>query len=398
MDWVLAGCNFRGNFTGQYAINGETLSTITTRLTGTGGGTQVNILSDTAGTAIVLCGVNEGATDISVTGPKYHNIVDGLLGAGFVVFLLNELPNGNFSGQGPDHFARRTYLDNYVPADATKASFLVKVNSYDLLAVSPTSYDWAAGYHEVADTVPFHPNQRANIVLGRFIGSKMELMYAGANMNSRSKLPLLNGAETGFAVSDQFNGTGGTIGSGASGTMATNWAGDAIPAGLAVAYSKTIDPDGFEQLTVTVSGTATTPSSGTTGGCNWGIHNNTNGLPGASGDVLAGEVRAILAAGSAGVSGIGLRIDTADITNSVLQNALSFTADGYSSDTYAQRIGAGYPSTALDITMMTPNLTLGAGWTAASSKNYDLSVQLWFKVGVAVNAVIKLSRAGIKIN
>jgi lysophospholipase L1-like esterase len=381
--WLLVACGYRVSCVGNYGINAQTLDDITARLSANPT-VRGNILSSTAGTFIFLGGVNDGSSPIGTTGPKYINIINQLTAAGKICIVLNELPNNDAGpGNGATHLGRRTFLDGAVYSNGNRA---VKFNSYDIEAVSPSSFFSKAGYF--GDTL--HPNLKGYRALGEGIATLVNTLF--------SSYPLRNVlAGSASTTAPFFNGTAGNLG-GNSGQIADNWTSDAAPAGLTIVYSKSTDAGGYQQQVVTVTGT---PSAAIPTFAQFGLNCFT--VPGTSyvsGDTIYHGVSVGVDAGSVGLAAVEIKMAASDNTNSVFINGASFNTNIFdnASTTTQPWLSGDYQGDAFSGVVISPGQLLGAGWTASVSKSVGPSVLITFRGGSPVNAVIRLSRSTVLKN
>lgn len=380
--WIEAVCGYRAKIVGNYGVNANTLDQMITRLTSVE--TRGQILNSPASVFVFLGGVNNTTEVIATVGPKYQSLINQLTAAGKLCIVMNEMPNSDQSTQGPVHFGRRQYLDGAV---YTNDGQVIRFNSYDLMALSPTSYFPKAGYYGDA----LHPTLKGNREIGKGIGALLNQIFAS--------FPVRNGLATvKSATNMMFNGVAGALGTGATGSMATDWNGDAIPAGLTVAYSKGVDPDGYEQQIITISGT---PTAAAPTFAQWMLNcYSIAGTSFVSGNAIQHGVRCIIDAGNTGLVGVEPVFAANDNTNSVYLRAESFTTNIYdnASTTTATWLAGDMKGEAFDHVILSPQITLGTGWTASASKSVNPRVGITFRGGSAVNAVIKLSRSTLLVN
>lgn len=348
-----------------------------------------NILGSAASVFVMLIGVNNGTNPVTTDGPVYQQVVNALVAAGKIVIVLNEFPNSDQSGNGAVHFNRRRFLDGaaYLPY----SSRVIKFNSYDVMAASPTSYQFKTGYLAAGDFL--HPNLQANRDLGARVGAVLDAIFQMGNFAPRNNLPTYAG-DAAFGVTAMMTGTTGTLGT-ATGQLATGWSMGSVPAGYSVVCSKGTDPDGYEQQVITISGTA--GANGTVqsvGMSNFGL----GGAFASSGDVVQAVSRIIVDAGSVGFVGPTAILNAQDSTNGVTQNAAQLSGTVYNS----VAMDGGWAGAAFDGQVMTQPITLpsgaGADWTGAASKSLQPNFQFCFLGGIAVNATIRISRVGIVKN
>jgi len=381
------GTGTGANAGGTYIVNPAQNVTSTAI---SGYGQRANVLGSTASVFVLLGGVNDGTNPVATDGPVYQQIIAALVAAGKIVIVMNELPNSNSSNLGSYNLARRTFLD--VAAYTPYSGSVIKFNSYDLMAQSPTSYLFKAGYINVADAL--HPNFTGNRALGIGIGAILDGIFAAGGYPARNGLPAYV-ADTAFAGVNMFSGTSGTKGTGATGSLATGWTGPSVPAGYAIDYSKDVDSDGFDQQVITITGTA-----GTVGAIVSVTLNNFNfaGTIGVSGDVVQHVARCIVDAGNTGLVGLGVVISASDTTNNVVQNAASFSGSLFNSSL----MDDGWMGIAFDGNILSQPVTLRSGgtidWTTSVTKSIQPSFALAFLGGSPVNVTVRLSRCGIVKN
>jgi hypothetical protein len=350
---------------------------------------RANILGSAASVFVMLIGVNNGTNPVTTDGPVYQSVINALVAAGKIVVVLNEFPNSDQSGNGAVHYNRRRFLDGaaYLPY----SSKVIKFNSYDVMAASPTSYQFKTGYLAAGDFL--HPNLQANRDLGQRVGAVLDAIFQMGNFAPRNNLPTYAG-DTGFGIAAMMTGTTGTLGT-ATGQLATGWSMSSIPAGYTVTCSKGTDPDGYEQQVISISGTA--GSVGTVQSV--GINNySLGGAFASSGDVVSAVSRIIVDAGSVGFVGPTAILNAQDSTNNVTQNATQLSGTVYNS----VAMDGAWAGTAFDGQVMTQPITLPSGanadWTGAASKSLQPNFQFCFLGGIAVQATIRISRVGIVKN
>lgn len=232
-----------------------------------------NFTPSQAAAILYLIGVNGGnvgGSDTTATcGPLYDTLFGDAINAGFVVFICNELPNNNFSGNGLANFNRRLYLDNW-PDSSTTLTQLQKdtyrpmrvlLNVYDAMwagAGVGSGYDFKTGYLIPGSNANYlHPGLIGDKALGYAQASILLPMYSGFPVQA---LPTVAG-QGGFIFAGDLAGTSGSNGAGTSGgNVATGWTANisaaATAAGFTCTTSKSTHPvTGAIEQVLTVSGT-----------------------------------------------------------------------------------------------------------------------------------------------
>ena len=106
--YAMIASNFRGDFTGNYAVNSDKLQDMLGRL-GPTAQTRGQLLSATpgvsAGIVIFMGGVNDAASPISATGPLYQSILQKLADAGKTVIVCNEVPSNTTGSAATEQVA-----------------------------------------------------------------------------------------------------------------------------------------------------------------------------------------------------------------------------------------------------------------------------------------------------
>jgi hypothetical protein len=437
--WAQLFSGFAMRCVGNYGINTDTIEGVTTRLTAAGisGGTApsdprrgwINVYDPglTAGVAVLLIGVNNAADVISVAGPKYDAAIKGLIDAGRVVVLCNELPNNDGGVSGTNNLARRAYLDGWPGTSsgmsaAEKASYgakVVKVNTYDEIAVSPSSTASKAGYYPAGDLL--HPGTYGNYFLGRKIAEALTQIAQASGFQARTALPsveadsvlnncMLTGSVAVPAANSEAAGAGGANmnglgGAGVSGNLPTGWTfsrsgnlqtllNGTQNAGhsLTVTLSKTVDADGFDAVRLQISGqVGTTSDRFTLSLVNVAYKStltNINGLGSslADGDTVGSVCKLTVADGHTGLFGV---------TTAVGCSAPGFTDSG--SNFLSGSIAAnGQQMDGLQLGTRVhycEGRTLPTGFAAAAgTKTLTQQLALYLCGGVPVQADITVSR------
>lgn len=372
--WLQAALGYRINIVGNYGINTDTLDGLYTRRSAQGIATgssptwRAEYLTqapgNTAAIAFVLIGVNDTNSPIGTTGPKYDTLFKALIDAGKIVVILNENPNSDQSGQGLVNFGRRQYLDTWpesstgmtAPEKALYGAKVVRVNVYDALALTPTSYYPKTGYYPAGDILHIGPvGARA---MAEAIATQIEPMLTAAGFPARNTLPsvagdsilanpLLTGSTAITATNGESAGAGGANMDGnnlpcVTGVLPTGWAigrssalrtllNAAQPVSgsqLSVVVSKTTDSNGFDAVRIRVTGqvgtTASTygitfsrnafVTSTTVTGASGGINGSGSSL--SAGDAITSICRMNLAAAPKGLLGAAVEVN-ATSTNAV---------------------------------------------------------------------------------
>lgn len=444
--WMQVFSDARGQWTGNYGINTDTIDGLITRLTAAGisGGTDPGdprrgflLQYDpglSAGIIVLLIGVNNTTEPITTTGPKYDQLLMALIDAGKVVVLCNELPNSDQSGQGAVNYGRRQYLDAW-PDSSTGMTALqkttyrrkvVKCNTYDALAQSPTSYQPKAGYYQDL----LHPAAVGSRYLGETIGTTVAAMLEYAGYAPRNTLPtsdsqfvLPNGMLTGSVAITATNGesagagganmdgngqpcvtgvlpTGYAIGRGSSLRTLLNAAQPVSGSQLSVVCSKTVDSDGFDAVRIRITGQV-----GTTGSI-YGVGLSrtsfftsatigaTNGSVGvADGDALYTIGRVKLADGHRGLVGAGLLVQASSTTYPNVGNVL-LTGSISNSALRWDGMASGFDKAILSQPRVIP-----AGFAAAAeTKTLMTNLDIHIAGGVPIDIDITVSRLGMVKN
>ena len=282
MGYAMIASNFRGDFTGAYAINANKLQDMLDRL-GPTPQTRGQMLSVepglSAGIVIFLGGVNNSVDPINVTGPLYQSILEKLANAGKTVIVCNELPDNTAGMSSTEQVNRRTFLDSVTLANNNGR--LIRVNTFDSLLQPGTANTSKTGTFAPGDSL--HPGPSGNQILGQIIGAELERILAAGGYPSRSaKVPRLASesvlpyamlAGTGGIIATEPAGAGGTNRNGAgaagvTGTVADGWtfrredslaallnAGQSGPS-LTITLSKGLDSENFATQGIRVLGQA----------------------------------------------------------------------------------------------------------------------------------------------
>ena len=218
--YAMIASNFRGDFTGAYGVNANTLEMMLDRL-GPTVQTRGQLLSVEPGLSasivIFLGGVNNSASLISVTGPLYQSIFQKLADAGKVVVVCNEIPSNTTGTASAEQVNRRTYLDS-VTIGANNGR-IIHVNTFDPILQSGTTNTSKPGYFAVGDLL--HPGPSGNRVIGETIGVVLESILSAAGYASRSaKVPTL--ASQSVLLNAMLTGSTGTIAPEAAGSEGSN--------------------------------------------------------------------------------------------------------------------------------------------------------------------------------
>ena len=280
--YAMIASNFRGDFTGSYGINANTLEMMLDRL-GPTVQTRGQLLSAEPGLSesivIFLGGVNNTASPISVTGPLYQSIFQKLADAGKVVIVCNEIPSNTVGTASAEQVSRRAYLDSLTIG--ANNGRIIHVNTFDPILQPGTTNTSKPGYFAAGD--PLHPGPTGNRVMGETIGAVLESILSAAGYASRSaKVPtlasqsvLLNAMLTGSTgtIAPEAAGSGGSnrnglSGAGVAGPVADGWTftrdnnlatllnGAQSGAGnnLSVTLSKGTDSENFATQVIKVTG------------------------------------------------------------------------------------------------------------------------------------------------
>jgi GDSL-like Lipase/Acylhydrolase family len=269
--YAMIASNFRGDFTGNYAINSDKLAQMRDRLGPVTGEARSNLLVDKAGIVIFLGGVNNSDDPIGVTGPLYLEILQKLADAGKTVILCNEIPSNTTGVAADEQINRRRYLDALVlPKNNDR---VIKINSFDALLEDGTANSTKAGYNGSDPTDSLHPGPRGHRVLGELIGVELEKLLAADYPSRSAKLP--SAAADSVLKNALLTGTTGTIvttspGGGGlnnfAGVLADGWQFESYQtfgSSLTVKLSKGKDADGYDTQVIAVSNLgATSPTPG----------------------------------------------------------------------------------------------------------------------------------------
>ena len=284
MGYAMIASNFRGDFTGAYAINANKLQDMLDRL-GPTPQTRGQMLSVepglSAGIVIFLGGVNNSVDPINVTGPLYQSILEKLANAGKTVIVCNELPDNTAGMSSTEQVNRRTFLDSVTLANNNGR--LIRVNTFDSLLQPGTANTSKTGTFAPGDSL--HPGPSGNQILGQIIGAELERILAAGGYPSRSaKVPRLASesvlpyamlAGTGGIIATELAGAGGTNRNGAgaagvTGTVADGWTFARDPSlaallnasqpvagsSLTITLSKGLDSENFATQSIRVLGQA----------------------------------------------------------------------------------------------------------------------------------------------
>ena len=447
--WVQVGSQFRGKLVANYGINTDTIDGITTRLHAAGIATGSTTADPRRGYAldydpgltasiwVILIGVNNSIEVIATTGPKYDTLFKALIDAGKVIVICNEIPNSDKSGQGAVNFGRRQYLDTWPDSStgmtaAEKTTYgakVVRVNSYDVMALTPTSYFPKTGYHPTGNLL--HPSSVGNRYLGTAaIGPVLNNLLAKAGYAPRNALPtaasqcllsksMLLGSTAITATNGETAGVGGAnldgnSGVGVSGNVPSGWTiarGSSLQtllnaaqpvsgSQLTIVSSKTTDSDGYDAWQIVVTGQVGTISTIYAITCtgesfftatNIGNTNAGNGV--ADGDNLYTIGRLKLNDGHQGIIGLGVQVRGSSTTypdtgKTILSGGVA-TAEALW-DAMA---------TGLDTAILSQPRLIPAGYVATvESKTLGCDLKINICGGVPINFTVTLSRFGMVKN
>lgn len=426
--YAMIASNFRGDFTGAYAINSDTLQNMLDRL----GPTQQphgQLLSadpgKSAGIVIFLGGVNNSTDPISVTGPLYQSILQKLADAGKTVIVCNELPSNTTGLAATEQINRRTYLDSLtLPSNNGR---LIKINTFDALLQAGTTNTSKTGTFAPADTL--HPGPSGNQIIGELIGAELERILAGGGYRSRSaKVPKLASESvlpyamlagtTGVIVSGPAGAGGsnqnGAGGAGVTGPVAAGWTfgrDDNLAAllngsqvagnNLTITLSKGQDSEGFATQKIQILGQA-----GPVGA----IYNvyfanradvtaaqlvsgAANGVALADGDRLYSAARVKVSAAAKGLLGPGLEVlaesypSAQDSGEAILSGTVAV-----SSSPRDWRSTAAFDKLVLSQPRILP---AGFSTTTQETKKLQQELQISIAGGVPVDFTVEVSRFGI---
>ncbi|MBC7618007.1 MAG: hypothetical protein H7293_03270 [Candidatus Saccharibacteria bacterium] len=380
--WLEAASNYRAKVVGNYGVNPNTLDQMITRLTSVE--TRGQILNSPASVFVFLGGLNNTTEAIGTVGPKYLSLINQLTAAGKICVVMNELPNNDQNTQGAVQLGRRTYLDGAV---YTNDARVVRFNSYDLMAQTPTSFLAKTGYY--GDAV--QPNMKGHRVLGTALGTLFNQLFASFPV--RNTLATVKGA-----LATMFDGTTGSLGTGATGVMATDWNGDGIPAGLTVAYSKGTDSDGYAQQIITVTGT---PTAATLTFVSWSLNSYaTDPAQFASNDVVEHGLRCVVDAGSSGLVGVSPVMAINDNINNIYNQGSSFAVNIYDNSNInsVTWLAGDLRGEAFDYVIKSSPVSAPPLFGTTASRSAVPRVDITFRGGAPVNAVIRLSRSTLHKN
>lgn len=445
--WAQAASGSCFKLVGNYGINTDTIQGCFTRLTDAGisGGTApsdprrgwINVYDPgaTAGLAVVLVGVNNTNESMSTAGPKYDQLLGGLIDAGKVVVVCNELPNSDQFGQGVFNIARRNYLNTW-PQSSTgltalqKAAYAAKtviVDTYSPVAASPDSYFPKAGYYPSGDLL--HPGIVGNRVVGETLAPILSALAKRAGFPVRATLPLsateclltggmLTGSVAITATNGEAAGVGGAnkdgnSGVGISGNIPTGWTvtrGGSLQtllngtqgAGhqLSIVITKTIDSDGYDALQFRVTGqVGTTADKYSISLANEQYKSaaglaNLNGVGGSivSGDELFAVARVKCAANPRGLLGTNVEVLASSATYPSTAFATMSGSIAGSGNQYD-----GMP--AFDYPIMSQGRLLPSGFsTTVETKTLGQYFNLWILGGVVIDIDVTISRFGVVKN
>jgi GDSL-like Lipase/Acylhydrolase family len=220
--YAMIASNFRGDFTGNYAVNSDKLQDMLDRL-GSTPQTRGQLLSVApgvlAGIVIFLGGVNEAASPGSATGPLYQTILQKLADAGKTVIVCDEIPSNTTGTASAEQVNRRAYLDSVTLANNNGR--LIRINTFDAVLQPGTANTSRPGYYGASPSDTLHPGPAGNRVLGEIIGAELEKLLSAAGYPSRSaKVPTL--ASQSVLRHAMLTGTAGTLDPETSGAGGTN--------------------------------------------------------------------------------------------------------------------------------------------------------------------------------
>lgn len=405
---------WRAELVGNYGINTDTIQGLITRETAQGIATgssptwraefMTTWTPATCAAVVVLIGVNNTTETIGTFGPRYDQLFGDLINAGFVVFICNELPNTNSSGQGAANFARRQYLDNWPSSSpnlsstqkATYAAKRVIINTYDAMwagAAVGSGYDFKSGLLiPGAGSNTLHPALAGNQVLGAAIAAGMAPYYS----NFVGLYAPDSAGQSGWLQAYDMAGTTGTPGTGFTGSLADSWtsaiSSAATSAGFTASLSKSTHPvTGQTEQVIALAGT------GNVAGAIWNV--SLNRLSGTNvGSVVDGQrvrpvMRIRIDPGHTGLMGIGCSLQVSGTGITSIINYMGYQA---SSGFWADTMG-GFKKDGVDDLFTCAPITLPTGWNSATSRNFSTSPTCWFDgTGtVPVSATIRVSQVGV---
>lgn len=412
----------RGRFVGNYAVNGDTIDAVTTRLTAAVTRGQITTLDPglTAGIVVFLAGVNNTNEAIGTVGPKYNSLIQSLVNNGKVVIVCNELPSNLYDTRLQPQLDRRTYLDSVVIG--TNNGALVRINSFDLLRAGGTTNSSISGLYRT-DT-DLHPNALGNRKLGEYIGVFLEGMLSQAGYPARNTPPtpaasvFPNAALTGvggtLSVGLNKDGQGGTCFTGPiadgytvtlSGSLDTALNVNAQNTGnqLKVLMSKGTDSDGNVTQVFNVVGSNIgvadtgfysidfTQSIYVTA-ANFASGNQAagmNGVPCADGDVMRTLCRMQVSADAKGLLGPEVQMLCTSATYPMQMRAF---LSGSVSITVSKMDG----SLALDCIPMSQPAVIPTGYSSTvETKTLINGVSICLAPGTPINFTVTFSRLGV---
>ena len=423
--YAMIASNFRGDFTGAYGVNANTLEMMLDRL-GPTVQTRGQLLSVEPGLSasivIFLGGVNNTDSPISVTGPLYQSIFQKLADAGKVVIVCNEIPSNTTGAASAEQVNRRTYLDS-VTIGANNGR-IIHVNTFDPILQSGTTNTSKPSYFAVNDLL--HPGPSGNRVIGETIGVVLENILSTAGYASRSaKVPtlasqsvLLNAMLTGSTgtIAPETAGSGGSnrngsSGAGVTGPVADGWtfardsnlasllngAQSAAGNNLSVTLSKGTDSENFATQVIKVTGQVGSMDAiynlslsnvSYVNAANL-VSGSSNGIGLTDGDHVYGAARIKVSAAAKGLLGPGIE---------VLVSSLSAPDSGQAnlSGTIAISNRDWRTTTAFDKLVLSQPRILPTGFgTTAETKIIRQQLVLSISGGVPVDFTVEISRFGI---
>jgi hypothetical protein len=422
--YAMIASNFRGDFTGAYGVNHDTLQDMLDRL-GPTPRTRGQFLSVdpglSAGIVIFLGGVNDAASPIDVTGPLYQAIFRQLANAGKTVIVCNELPSNTTGAASTEQVARRHYLDSVSIGD--KDGRIIHIDTFDATLQPGTANTSKPGYWGVGDGL--HPGPAGNRVIGEIIGAQLDAILSAAGYPSRSaKVPTLASQSvlphamltgTGGQIAGEAPGAGGvnrngTNGAGVTGPVADGWTfarddglaallNGSQPAGgsLTVTLSKGVDADGFATQVITVAGQVgavdaiynLTLSNAVYVGAADLVAGAANGIGLADGDTVYGAARIKVSPAAQGLLGPGIEVivsgpSAPDSGRANLSGTICTSDRDWRS------------SAAFDKLVLSQPRMLPAGFgAAAETKVIQQQLVVSIAGGVPVDFTVEVSRFGI---
>lgn len=376
----------------QFAIGAE--NTADMALRAVQDATQAAVFGAT--TVIFLGGVNDGTTlTLEQSIANYTTIFDAFTAQGIRLVVCNELPRDGLSAPAlAAHLARRDWLAD--PARAVTWPGMVQVDTFSPCLKPATAADWRDGYSYDG----LHPAYAGSKVIGQTIAAAIAAIYPIATFPSLLDLPTpataasyLNSA--GAMMAGTGGGKAGTPAP--TGDVATGWTLSPTTGGqtgLNVVGSKTINPDGFDEQTIRISGS--TALTNTRGFQLASSGNLTAAAALPAGSRLRAFARLRIDEGNIGLFGAGIGIWYQGTNVTAAGGFALIRAEAFIGSYVADSADFEMDGSAVDYLLMTQDLILPPLWATGTGK------QVYLRLGGIVqshnrevDATVRVSQFGL---